>query len=248
MKISIITVAYNSELTIEDTINSVISQTYDNIEYIIIDGGSTDSTLDIINKYSNKINLIISEKDKGVYDAMNKGIMFSNGAIIGFLNSDDIFTDNNIIELIAKQFHHDNNLSILYGNLYYVNRNNILKVIRKWRSQNYFYKYFEYGNVPAHPTLYLRKEAYNLVGFYSLKYKYSSDYDLMLRLFKKFNLKFYYLDHYIVKMRLGGITSGNFKNRLKQNIEIYEIWKDNDLKIPFYFFLLKFLKRFIQFL
>ncbi len=247
LKISIITVSYNSVETIEDTIKSVISQSYNNIEYIIIDGGSTDGTIKIIENYISSINYFISEKDKGIYDAMNKGISIATGDVIGFLNSDDIYFRTTIINEIMYEFTNNTSTSILYGNLYYVNRSNTNKIIRTWKSMAYFNNFFEFGNVPPHPTLFVRNFIYQNIGLFNLNYKYASDYDFMIRLFKKNIYTSKYINKYIVKMRIGGLTSKNSLNRIKQNLEIYQIWNNNGYKMPLYFFICKVFKKIFQY-
>lgn len=247
MKISIITVVYNSVDTIAQAIDSVLSQTYENVEYIIVDGVSTDGTIDIINSYESRISKFISETDHGLYDAMNKGVQMATGNVIGFLNSDDFFIDSNIIESIMSKFLKDNSLDVLYGNIQYVDRDNSSKVVRQWKSKPYYSNYFENGNVPAHPALYIRREIFFKVGDFNTLFKFSADYDFMLRLFKLHQFNCYYLDKYIVRMRLGGITSGGIKNRILQNIEIYRSWRLNKLKPPILLFPFRFVNKVKQY-
>ncbi|NQV76935.1 MAG: glycosyltransferase [Lutibacter sp.] len=248
MKISIITVVFNNSHTIRSAIISVLSQTYKDIEYIIIDGASTDGTLEIINEYSRKISIIVSEKDNGIYDAMNKGIKKATGDIIGILNSDDLYYDDFIIETIVNKFINDKNLEVLYGNLIYVDKNDISKVVRKWISCEYHTNFFEYGNVPPHPSLFLKREVYSVVGLFNLEYKLASDYEFMLRVFKKYSFKIKYINHFLVKMRLGGITNKNITNIYLGNIEILKAWRNNALKIPILFIPKRILKRLSQYI
>ena len=159
MKVSIVTVCYNSEATIDETINSVINQSYNNLEYIIIDGKSKDTTLSIIDKYQNKIDKIIAENDKGLYYAMNKGIKLATGDVIGILNSDDLFFSNHTVKNIVEQFKNNQKLQLLYGNILYFNSTDY-KVKRFWKSDSYFEKFFDFGNVPPHPSVFVRKEIY----------------------------------------------------------------------------------------
>jgi glycosyltransferase involved in cell wall biosynthesis len=248
MKVSIITVVYNNANTIRSAINSVLNQSYNEIEYIIIDGASTDKTLDIINEYRDKISVIVSEKDKGIYDAMNKGILQATGDIIGILNSDDLYENNKIIELIADEFIKDKKLEILYGDLVYVAINDIAKIVRKWTSCDYDLTFFERGEVPPHPSLFLKKNVYNIAGLFNLEYKLASDYEFMLRVFKKNTFKIKYINKILVKMRLGGATNKNYKNIYLGNVEIHKAWNKNGLKIPLFFTPRRIYKRFIQFL
>lgn len=249
MKISIITVCYNSSNTIEDTIGSVINQSnFNNVQYIIVDGGSSDNTLQIISKYSDKIDVIISEKDNGIYDAMNKGIKHANSDIIGILNSDDVFQDENVLQDIANYFDSDNNLDIIYGDLVYVKSEDLNSVVRYWKSTSYYDKFFEKGNVPPHPTLFLRSRVYEQIGNFDLNFTLASDYEFMLRVFKSDKYKSKYINRLIVRMRLGGATNRNYKNIYIGNLEIIRAWISNKFTIPFYFFPLRIYKKIKQFI
>ncbi len=243
MKISIITVCFNSELTIEETINSVSNQSYNNVEHIIIDGNSSDKTLKIINNYKHKIDIIISEKDKGLYYAMNKGIKLAKGDVIGILNSDDLFYSKNTLNNIVKHFKSDNNLKLLYGNILYFNSFNS-KVIRLWKSKSYFEKFFDYGNVPPHPSVFAKREIY-INNNFNTDFKIAADYELLIRLLKKERVKSKFLNEIIVKMRDGGISTNN-QNLIKQNKEVIQSWKINELKIPWYFFILRLINKIKQ--
>lgn len=247
MKISIITVVYNNEKTIKEAIESVFSQTYSEIEYVIIDGNSIDNTVKVINKYNDQLSYFISEKDNGIYDAMNKGIKASTGDVIGILNSDDLYQDSTVIQTVMNHFNQDLNLDIVFGDLVYVKNDNVDKVIRYWKSRPYFRKYFEMGNVPPHPSLFVKKNVYTEAGLFSLDYKLAADYEFMLRIFKKHNFKSKYINKVIVKMRLGGATNQSFSNIKRQNKEILLAWKNNNLKVPLLLMPLRILKRLAQF-
>jgi glycosyltransferase involved in cell wall biosynthesis len=249
MKVSLITVSFNSEGTIEQTIRSVIGQTYfPNIEYIMIDGGSTDRTLDIIKEYKNHIKYFISERDNGIYDAMNKGIRASTGDVVAILNSDDIYFDNKVIEKVMGHFINDSSLSAVYGDLYYVSQNDTSKVVRKWISKAYYPDFFNDGHVPPHPTLFVKKRIYEEIGLFNLNYKLASDYEFMLRLFKKNSFKTKYISSVFIKMRLGGATNKSILNIIKGNKEILTAWINNGYKVPPLLFLNRFSKRIVQFL
>jgi len=187
-KISIITVSYNSEKTIEDTINSVYNQSFKNVEHIVIDGDSNDLTKKIVEKNKSKISKFISEKDKGLYDAMNKGINLSNGEIIGLLNSDDVYYNEDVLKNVIHIFDTIPEVDVLYGDLVYVERDNLDKIVRYWRSKNYYKKYFDNGNVPPHPTLFIKKNIYRKNKLFNINFKLAADYEFMLRLFKTNNL------------------------------------------------------------
>lgn len=249
MTLSIITVVYNNVKTIENAINSVINQTfYKNIQYIIIDGGSEDGTFELISKYKNNIDIIISEKDSGIYDAMNKGLKLATGDVIGILNSDDLYADNNVLSEIMTYFSKDPNLDILYGDLVYVKHDNIKKIVRIWKSKSYYPKFFENGDVPPHPSLFLSARVYHDAGYFNLKYQLAADYEFMLRIFKKYNFKIQYLPLILVYMRLGGATNNSLKNICRGNLEILKSWKENGFKIPMFLIPKRIFKRIIQFI
>ncbi len=248
MKISIITVVYNNIATIEDSINSVINQTYfKNIQYIIIDGGSNDGTIELINKYKNYLDIIISEKDNGIYDAMNKGLKLATGDVIGILNSDDLYANNSILNEVMRQFNNDHNLDILYGNLVYVKHDNINKIVRTWKTKPYYPNFFENGCVPPHPSLFVSARVYHEAGYFNLKYRLAADYEFMLRIFKTHSYKIKYLPLVLVNMRLGGATNNSLKNIYKGNVEILNSWKENGFKIPLLLIPKRIFKRLIQF-
>lgn len=247
MKISIITVVYNNKLTIANAIESVLAQTYNNIEYIIIDGKSTDGTLDIINEYSTKISKIVSEKDNGIYDAMNKGLHLATGDVIGILNSDDFYANNFILNEVMLHFNKDHDLDILYGDLVYVKPDDINFTVRKWESKPYYPNFFENGDVPPHPSLFVSSRVYKHAGYFNLKYRLASDYEFMLRVFKKFTFKIKYVPLVLVNMRLGGATNKSLKNIIKGNAEILSSWIDNGYSIPLLLIPKRIVKRLIQF-
>ena len=248
MKVSIITVVYNNDKTISQSIQSVLSQTYEDIEYIIIDGHSSDNTVNVINDYKTSLDYFISEKDDGIYDAMNKGIKAATGDVIGILNSDDLYQDVTVIELVMNQFIQNPTLDILYGDLVYVKSDNVDKVVRSWKSSPYYNNFFENGNVPPHPSLFVKKSVYEEAGYFKLKFKLAADYEFMLRIFKKYNFKSKYLNKLFIKMRLGGATNQNFSNIIDQNKEILLAWKVNNLKPPLLLMPLRIFKRLIQFI
>lgn len=247
MKISIITVVYNNHKTIEAAIKSVVEQTYKNIEYIIIDGGSTDGTLDIINRFNSNIDILVSEKDKGIYNAMNKGIRLATGDVIGILNSDDLYFDNNVLTEVANCFVLNKEMDMVYGDLVYVKRDNTNKIIRNWISKPYYNHFFENGNVPPHTSLFIKSEVYKTAGLFNEALELASDYDLMLRVFKKHQFKSFYIRIYMIKMRLGGSTNKSLYNIIKGNQEILLSWRLNGLNPPKRLMPIKFFKRILQF-
>jgi glycosyltransferase involved in cell wall biosynthesis len=247
MKISIITICYNSESTIEDTIKSVIAQDYDNVEYIIVDGLSKDSTMEIVERYKDGVATVISEKDKGIYDAMNKGVLAATGDIVGILNSDDFYADNTVLSAVAEKFE-STGCETLYADLVYVDRTDTEKVTRRWISGAYKKGCFRKGWMPPHPTFFTTKEAYNTHGIYNTDLRTSADYELMLRFMHKHELKVSYLNKIITKMRVGGQSNVTFKNRLTANKEDRLAWKINGLKAAPFTFIRKPLSKVVQFI
>jgi glycosyltransferase involved in cell wall biosynthesis len=245
-KISIITVCFNSERTIEDTIRSVISQDYPLIEYIIVDGDSKDKTLEILAKNRANISRQISEPDKGIYDAMTKGIFMATGDIIGILNSDDIFASNTILSDIIKVFVTNPEIDAVYGNITYFKDEFPDKITRTWITKPYYSKFFDNGEVPPHPSLFVKKSVYDAIGAYFPDFKITADYEFMLRAFKVCAYKPYYLNKFIVSMRMGGESTKNLKNILIGNKEIIRAWKMNNLKPPIYFWFLRSIKKVLQ--
>lgn len=247
MKISIITVVYNSEETIECTIKSVLEQNYKSVEYIIIDGGSTDKTLNIIDAYKPSISHVISEKDNGIYDAMNKGILLASGDVIGILNSDDLYFDNGVLSEVARCFEENVDLKILYGNIFYVKKEDILSTVRCWNSMSYYEGFFEDGNVPPHPSVFVKSEVYKHAGLYQDRYSLAADYEFLLRSMKRYKFPSLYLDKVMVRMRLGGESNKSFKNIFKANTEVLKAWRDNGYIPPLLLVPRRVIKRFAQF-
>lgn len=245
MKISVVTISYNSADTIESTIKSVLDQDYSDIEYIIIDGGSTDSTLSIIEKYKDSIDHLVSEPDNGLYDAMNKGIEIATGDVIGMLNSDDVFADNTVLSKVALAIE---NADAVYGDLNYVDRDNLEKITRKWKSGKYRRNAFKRGWMPPHPTFYVRATKYHQLGTYNTRFKTSADYELMLRFIHKHKIKVDYIPHVMVLMRVGGQSNSSIKNRLAANKEDRFAWKINGLRPGIFTFIMKPLSKIGQFI
>jgi glycosyltransferase involved in cell wall biosynthesis len=218
MKISIITVAYNSAKTIGDTLGSVASQTYGDIEHIVIDGASTDATMDIVRLKGQHVACVVSAKDRGIYDAMNKGLSLATGEVVGFLNSDDFFASPDSIALIAEAFLlHP--VDGVYGDLVFVDPGNVDRVMRFWQPGRHVLGACAKGWMAPHPTLYVRRSVLHRVGGFDLEFKLQADFDLMLRLFEKERIKTEYLPKVLVRMRMGGATTGSISNIIKGNLE-----------------------------
>ena len=232
LKISIITVSLNAVGNMKQVIDSVANQIDVKLEHIICDGFSSDGTQEIIEKQLEQyihINFI-SEKDNGIYEAINKGINKASGDIIGILNADDFYVDNTILNKVINQFENDPTIDLVYGNLNYVHKLNPSKIFRKWISKNYYTNFFEDGNDLPHPTIFVRKDVYQKVGNYNTNLKIASDYEWMLRALKVHQIKSQYLPYLMVNMRLGGVSNRSFKNILLQNREVLNAWRLNGLK------------------
>jgi glycosyltransferase len=245
-KISIITATFNSEDTLADTIKSIKNQSYANISYYIIDGKSTDSTLNIIKQNESFINQWISEKDEGIYDAFNKGLKLADGDIIGFLNADDFYAYDEVLCDVTQLFD-DPKIDAVYGDLNYVDMQTGFHIVRFWRAGLYKKKSFKYGWMPPHPTLFIRSKFYQQWGDFNTSLISAADYELMLRFIHKNGLRLAYLPKVLIQMRVGGISNKSIKNRLRANKEDRLAWKLNGLKMPFYTPYLKPLRKIRQF-
>jgi glycosyltransferase involved in cell wall biosynthesis len=250
MKISIITVCYNSEKYIESAIASVLGQTYENIEYIIVDGNSTDRTLDIIKAYEPKFNgrmRWVSEPDKGIYDAMNKGIAMSSGDIVGILNSDDIYFDSKVIEDVVQHLYLERTDSI-YGNIIMVHPNNLHKTIRVWKSSAFKPNSFKKGWHPPHPSFFVKKRIYDTFGVFDATFDISADFELMLRFLEKHRVSTIYYDRMIVKMRMGGESTGSIRRIIRGNIGLMRSFKKNNIPISILYPFYRLVPKLLQFL
>ncbi len=246
MKVSIITVVFNGEKTIRSCIDSVLKQSYNDIEYIIIDGKSTDKTPEIVKSYGTKIAVFLSEKDAGIYDAMNKGISLATGEVIGILNADDFYYDSFVIEHIVDKLK-QTNAEAIYGDLIYVNANDTRRVTRYWKSGNYQRRNFLFGWMPPHPTFFLRSSSYKKFGTYRLDLGSAADYELMLRMMYKHGISVAYQPQITTVMRTGGVSNKSLDNRLKANTSDRMAWSLNGIK-PYWFTLwLKPLRKVLQF-
>lgn len=222
LKVSIITACYNREQTIRDCIESVLAQDYPNIEYIIVDGASKDRSLDIINEYKDRVATIISERDGGMYEAINKGIRLATGDVIGLLHSDDFFYKPNRIRLIVEALQ-EQKADIVYGNGLYVNYEDTNKIIRKWLSHRYSKGAMRLGWLPLHPTVYMKRACFDKCGLYDESFRIAADSDFLIRTFYKENFKIHYLRKYIVRMRMGGLSTDPKKMlyKWKEDMSMY---------------------------
>lgn len=247
MKVSIITISYNSAETIEATLRSVAEQSHPEIEHILIDGGSSDGTLDIAAQFENSITHLISEPDKGIYDGMNKGLKMASGTIVGILNSDDVYADNKVIEEVVNKMSAENS-DALYADLVYVDRNNLSQIKRYWKSGIYKKNAFRKGWMPPHPTFFVRKKIYDQYGYFDTRLKSAADYEIMLRFIHRYRITLSYLPRVIVKMRLGGQSNVSLRNRLKANKEDRLAWKMNGMRPGLFTLIRKPLSKITQFI
>lgn len=239
MKISIITVCYNSESTIRDTIESILAQTYSDIEYIIVDGASSDGTMAIVDEYKDFIATVVSEPDKGIYDAMNKGIELATGDVVGILNSDDFYQNNDAIQDIVCQFNSFPDSDLVFGDVVFIAPDNLEKIVRFYRSDHFKPWKLRFGWMPPHPASFIKKRAYDQVGVYSLDYTISSDYEMFVRLLLVHRLSFSRINKILVRMRAGGVSTASIKSRLLLNKEIVQACKDNGVYTNLLFVLSK---------
>lgn len=229
MKISIVTVSFNSSLTIRDTIESVIAQSFANIEYIIIDGGSNDGTLSIIKEYEDKIAKMISEPDHGIYDAMNKGVNAATGDIIGILNSDDFFENEDVLSNVANAFSLDAGIDIVFGDVVFVSPDNLNNIVRYYSSARFRAWKLRFGWMPPHPATFVKRSVYDAFGLYNLQYSIAADFEMFVRWFLVHRLSYLRMDRILVRMRIGGLSTSGLRNSLLLNREIADACNSNGI-------------------
>lgn len=246
-KVSLITVTYNSERTLPDTIKSVLSQTYSEIEYIIIDCLSTDGSQKIIESFGNRISKFISEKDSGIYDALNKGIKIATGKIIGILNSDDFFHNDKVIERLVYEFN-ENDIDAVYGDVQFVNRAKTSKIVRYYSSKRFNSQRFKFGIMPSHPSFYAKRELFEKYGYYNTNYKIAADFELLVRFLFTNKVKTKYIPMPFVSMRTGGISNKSFVSNITLNREIARACRENGIKTNYLYIYSKYLFKIFEFL
>jgi len=238
MKMSIITVVWNNKKTIKDAIDSVLSQTYKDIEYIIVDGASTDGTVAIVKSYGDKISKLISEPDDGLYDAMNKGIALATGDVIGILNSDDFYIDEHVIQKVVDRFE-SLHVDSIFADLVYVKPNDLEKTVRYYDSSKFHPSKFAYGWMPAHPTFFVRREVYEKYGRFRTDLKIAADFDILIRFLYTHSISYHYMKEVIIKMRLGGVST-SFNSIWINNLEVLKVCRDNGIKTNIFKILSKY--------
>jgi glycosyltransferase involved in cell wall biosynthesis len=244
MKVSIITVTFNSAKTIRQTIESVLAQDYADLEYIIIDGASKDGTVDILKSFKGRIKFI-SEPDKGIYDAMNKGVKMATGEVIGTIGGDDFYPNNQVISNVAKAFL-QNHTDAVYGDIQFINPEDIHTIVRFWKSGEYKYQNWLNGWMPPHPSFYVKKVAFEKYGYFVTDFTCSGDYEFMLRMLYKNHLTVQYLPLTLMTMRNGGTSTASLKHRYRANMEDRKAWKINQLKPYWYTLWMKPLSKVFQ--
>ena len=247
--ISIITATFNSAKTLKDTIQSVLRQTNEDFEYLIIDGGSTDETIDIVKSYESEFSgrlKWVSEKDQGIYDAMNKGIKMASGDVVGILNSDDYFTSDDILQTVDNAFK-SHEIDAIYGDIHFIRDGNPQKCVRYYSSRMFRPFWLRFGFMPAHPSFYCKREVFEKAGLYSLDYKIGADYEMMVRLFKKYRIMSQYINKDFVTMRTGGASNNNVRSRITLINEDVKACKENGVYTNSLFVMLKFMYKIFEF-
>lgn len=228
VRVSVITACYNSATTISETLWSVASQTHEDVEHIVINGASNDGTLDVIREYGMHVAKLVSEPDKGIYDALNKGLSCATGDLVGFLHSDDFFAHNGVLERVAEAFT-DPAVDAVYGDLDYVSKSDHSKIVRRWRAGSYSPNKLAWGWMPPHPTFYTRRETYIRWGGFDTSLRIAADYDLMLRFLSNANMRLVYIPEVLVKMRVGGTSNRSLSHMLRKSREDYEALRRNQI-------------------
>jgi glycosyltransferase involved in cell wall biosynthesis len=247
MKVSIITVARNSASTISATIDSVLAQQHSEIEYIIVDGASVDGTQEVVERYGARISRFISEPDRGIYDAMNKGLTLASGDVIGILNSDDEYADDRVLTDVVRRLE-DSGADGVYGDLVYVDRIDTSRVLRRWKAGDYRYGAFKWGWMPPHPTFFVRRVIYERFGCFTSDFRTAADYELMLRFIHRYKRPVTYLPRVVTRMRAGGASNFSMLQRIEAYREDHRAWCENQLSPGFTTLLLKRLRKISQFL
>ena len=247
LKVSIITAAFNRATTIKRALLSVKSQTYENIQIALIDGASTDETISKAQTILEKTDIVISEPDEGIYDALNKGLKISDGEIIGFLHSDDLFYDNDVISKVADVFA-DDSVDIVYGDACFFSGQNSKKVKRRYRSSELTLKNLAWGKMPAHPSIYIRRRIYDEIGYFETNFKIAGDYEFLCRLAKHKNLKSVYLPYPFVKMQFGGASTSGLSSTILLNKEVLRAIRQNGIYTNLFMVLSKYPSKIMEYL
>jgi glycosyltransferase len=228
LKISVITAVFNNRGTIAAALDSVLEQTHKDSELVVIDGGSTDGTVEILERYADRLGVLVSEPDQGIYDALNKGIQRASGDVVGFLHSDDVFGSNDVLSKVAEAFE-DRSVGAVYGDLVYVKRDDLSSVLRYWRAGPFSKVRLSRGWMPPHPTVYVRREVYERLGGFDTRYRIAADYDHLLRIFSDPALNPRYIPEILVRMRVGGASNRSLQNIIRKSREDLEALRSNEV-------------------
>ncbi|HSW61835.1 MAG TPA: glycosyltransferase family 2 protein [Dissulfurispiraceae bacterium] len=246
MKISIITVCFNSEQTIESSLRSVISQTGVEREHILVDGASTDGTLDVIERHHDKLTKMISEPDRGIYDAMNKGLRVATGDVIGFLNADDVYSHQNVLAMVVEIMKREH-LDALFGDVEFFSPENMDRTVRRYSSAHFCPERIAWGWMPAHPALFLKRSVYERFGLFRTDYRIAGDFELVARIFKSGSLKYQHMPEALVRMRTGGISTSGLFNTILLNREVLRACRENGISTNWLKILLKYPVKLLEF-
>jgi glycosyltransferase involved in cell wall biosynthesis len=246
LQVSVIMTTYNRASTVARAIKSLKNQTYCNIQIVVIDGNSTDNTLSIIKPMLNDKDILLSEPDKGIYDALNKGLALAKGDIIAFLHSDDLYYDDNIISTVVDAFSNVD-VDVVYGDVLFFSGKNVDKPVRKYRSDKLLKKNLAWGKMPAHPAMFIKRKVYEKIGYFETDFMIAADYEFMCRLVNYINLKSVYLPYMFVRMQLGGISTGGFKNTILLNKEVLRALYKNNIYSNIFMLLSKYPLKILQF-
>ncbi len=247
MKITIITVAFNAALTIADTLGSVAAQSHPEIEHIVVDGASTDGTLEIVARNGSHIAKVVSEPDHGIYDAMNKGLHWATGDVIGFLNADDVYGNTRVLERVSEIMEKEN-LDSLFGDAEFVSSTRPDSPLRRYRSESFHPGSIAWGWMPAHPTLFLRRELFERFGTFRTDYRIAGDFELVARMFHDGTLNYRYVPEVLVRMRTGGISTGGWRNTLQLNREVLRACRENGIDTNIFKILTKYPQKLLEFI
>ncbi len=229
MKVSVITVARNSAATLKDTLCSVAGQSHTDIEHIIVDGASTDNTLEVIKRHGSHVSAFVSEPDEGIYDAMNKGLSLATGDVVGFLNADDCYSDTGVLECIASNME-EKKLDVLYGDVAFFREDAPERIVRRYRSDRFHPNKLAWGWMPAHPAFFMCRDIYQGVGPFNKDYRIAGDFEMMIRIFNHANLQYSYLPEILVMMRTGGVSNAGWRNSIILNMEVLRACRENGIK------------------
>lgn len=246
MKVSVITTTFNTGKTVEDTINSVLSQTYPDIEYIIVDDQSTDNTLDTVNKFKDRVTKIVYGEHNGIFGALNKGLEYVTGDMVAILNSDDFYISNDVIETVVNEFK-NTDADCVWGDLVIVDKDDVNKIVRNWKSSAYKEGSFQKGWHPPHPTFFIKREIYEKYGLFRTDFSTAGDFELVLRFLEKYKISSSYIPRVLTKMRAGGQSNKSIYNHLRAIWFSYKAFKINNIKVSLLFIIRKPLFKIKQF-